>query len=67
LICRQDLSATAAFIHDMKLDGMVHARVVRQPNRGGNIGNIDEGRHQKSGQRTGRTRPQRQFPRHRRQ
>jgi nicotinate dehydrogenase subunit B len=32
----------AAFIHDMKLDGMVHARVVRQPNRGGNIGNIDE-------------------------
>ena len=32
----------AAFIHDMKLDGMVHARVVRQPNRGANIGNIDE-------------------------
>ena len=32
----------AAFIHDMKLDGMVHARVVRQPNRGANIGKIDE-------------------------
>jgi len=32
----------AAFIHDMKIDGMVHARVVRQPNRGGNIGNIDK-------------------------
>jgi nicotinate dehydrogenase subunit B len=32
----------AAFIHDMKLPGMVHARVVRQPNRGANIGNIDE-------------------------
>jgi nicotinate dehydrogenase subunit B len=32
----------AIFIHDMKLDGMVHARVVRQPNRGAKIGNIDE-------------------------
>ncbi len=31
-----------AFIHDMKLDGMVHARVVRQPNRGASIGSIDE-------------------------
>ena len=32
----------AAFIHDMKFPGMVHARVVRQPSRGGNIGIIDE-------------------------
>ena len=32
----------AAFIHDMVLDGMVHARVVRQPNRGATIGAIDE-------------------------
>ncbi len=32
----------AAFIHDMVLDGMVHARVVRQPNRGASIGAIDE-------------------------
>jgi len=32
----------AIFIHDMQLDGMVHARVVRQPNRGATIGTIDE-------------------------
>jgi CO/xanthine dehydrogenase Mo-binding subunit len=32
----------AAFIHDMQLPGMVHARVVRQPNRGASIGAIDE-------------------------
>ena len=31
-----------AFIHDMVLDGMVHARVVRQPNRGATIETIDE-------------------------
>ena len=30
------------FIHDMQIDGMVHARVVRQPNRGAKIGSIDE-------------------------
>jgi nicotinate dehydrogenase subunit B len=32
----------ATFIHDMTLDGMVHARVVRQPNRGATIAAIDE-------------------------
>jgi CO/xanthine dehydrogenase Mo-binding subunit len=32
----------SAFIHDMHFDGMVHARVVRQPNRGATIGSIDE-------------------------
>ena len=32
----------AAFIHDMALDGMLHARVVRQPNYGATIGAIDE-------------------------
>jgi nicotinate dehydrogenase subunit B len=32
----------AVFIHDMQLPGMVHARVVRQPNRGATIGAIDE-------------------------
>ncbi len=32
----------AAFIHDMVLDGMAHARVVRQPNRGATIDKIDE-------------------------
>src|SRR5215472_11737558 len=31
-----------AFIHDMVLDGMVHARVVRQPRRGAVIAKIDE-------------------------
>jgi nicotinate dehydrogenase subunit B len=31
-----------AFIHDMALDGMVHARVVRQPNRGATIDAVDE-------------------------
>ena len=32
----------ATFIHDMRLDGMVHAHVVRQPNRGATIGAVDE-------------------------
>jgi nicotinate dehydrogenase subunit B len=32
----------AVFIHDMKFDGMLHARVVRQPNHGAEIGTIDE-------------------------
>jgi nicotinate dehydrogenase subunit B len=32
----------SVFIHDMQIDGMVHARVVRQPNRGATIGSIDE-------------------------
>jgi nicotinate dehydrogenase subunit B len=32
----------ATFIHDMQLDGMVHAHVVRQPNRGAVIGSVDE-------------------------
>jgi len=31
-----------AFIHDMRLDGMRHARVVRQPRRGASIAAIDE-------------------------
>jgi CO/xanthine dehydrogenase Mo-binding subunit len=30
------------FIHDMQLDGTIHARVVRQPNRGATIASIDE-------------------------
>ena len=45
-IARLDLPAKifgeAVFIHDMVLDGMVHARVVRQPNRGAAIDAIDE-------------------------
>jgi nicotinate dehydrogenase subunit B len=31
-----------AFVHDMALDGMVHARVVRQPRRGATIASVDE-------------------------
>jgi CO/xanthine dehydrogenase Mo-binding subunit len=32
----------AIFIHDMQLPGMVHARVVRQPNRSATVGTVDE-------------------------
>jgi nicotinate dehydrogenase subunit B len=32
----------AAFIHDMTIDGMRHARVVRQPNRGAALAAVDE-------------------------
>jgi nicotinate dehydrogenase subunit B len=32
----------SVFIHDMQINGMVHARVVRQPNRGASIGSVDE-------------------------
>jgi nicotinate dehydrogenase subunit B len=43
---RVDLAAKVfggpAFIHDVVLDGMVHARVVRQPRRGAVIAKIDE-------------------------
>ncbi len=30
------------FVHDLRLDGMLHARVVRQPRRGARIGSLDE-------------------------
>jgi CO/xanthine dehydrogenase Mo-binding subunit len=43
---RIDLAAKvfgeAIFIHDMALDSMVHARVVRQPRRGATIARVDE-------------------------
>src|SRR5438105_55599 len=32
----------AAFLHDLALDGMLHARVMRQPRRGATIRTIDE-------------------------
>ncbi len=32
----------ATFIHDLKLGGMRHARVVRQPNRGATLASVDE-------------------------
>jgi CO/xanthine dehydrogenase Mo-binding subunit len=43
---RVDLAAKVfgepVFVHDMALEGMVHARVVRQPRRGAMIGSVDE-------------------------
>ncbi len=43
---RVDLAAKVfgepVFVHDMTLDGMVHARVVRQPRRGATIASVDE-------------------------
>jgi CO/xanthine dehydrogenase Mo-binding subunit len=43
---RVDLAAKVfgepVFMHDMMLDGMVHARVVRQPRRGATINSVDE-------------------------
>jgi nicotinate dehydrogenase subunit B len=36
------LFGKATFVHDMALDGMTHARVVRQPNRGAALDAIDE-------------------------
>jgi CO/xanthine dehydrogenase Mo-binding subunit len=43
---RIDLAAKvfgdAAFVHDMTLDGMLHARVVRQPRRGSTIDTVNE-------------------------
>jgi nicotinate dehydrogenase subunit B len=45
-MARLDLPAKifgqGAFIHDMVLDGMAHARVVRQPNRNARLASIDE-------------------------
>ena len=40
---RANFSAeVSAFIHDMLLDGMAHARVVRQPGRGATLETVDE-------------------------
>jgi CO/xanthine dehydrogenase Mo-binding subunit len=36
------LFGQAAFIHDLALEDMVHARAVRQPNRGATIAAVDE-------------------------
>jgi CO/xanthine dehydrogenase Mo-binding subunit len=36
------LFGEATFVHDMAIDGMVHARVIRQPNRGARLGVVDE-------------------------
>ncbi|MFI4948756.1 MAG: molybdopterin cofactor-binding domain-containing protein [Alphaproteobacteria bacterium] len=43
---RVDLAAKVfgapIFVHDRAMDGMVHARMVRQPRRGATIGSVDE-------------------------
>ncbi|HEX5211523.1 MAG TPA: molybdopterin cofactor-binding domain-containing protein [Pseudolabrys sp.] len=39
---RDKIFGRPIFIHDMTLDGMRHARVVRQPHRGATIASIDE-------------------------
>jgi len=36
------LFGEASFVHDMAMDGMIHARVVRQPQRGATLDSIDE-------------------------
>jgi CO/xanthine dehydrogenase Mo-binding subunit len=36
------LFGEGSFVHDMAVEGMSHARVVRQPNRGATLGAIDE-------------------------
>jgi len=45
-VTRLDLPAKVfgqpIFIHDMTLDDMAHARVVRQPNRGATLASVDE-------------------------
>jgi nicotinate dehydrogenase subunit B len=48
----QKIFGGPAFVHDMVLDGIVHARVVRQPRRGATIKAIDEAaiRHSAKGQ-----------------
>src|SRR5215472_15547429 len=37
------LFGEASFVHDMAMDGMIHARVVRQPQRGATLDSVDEG------------------------
>jgi CO/xanthine dehydrogenase Mo-binding subunit len=39
------------FIHDMKLDGIVHAHVVRQPRRGGTVAKVNEAEIRRAGKR----------------
>ena len=51
------------FVHDMALDGMVHARVVRQPRRGATIATIDEAAIRRAAKGPDRDHPRRQFPR----
>ena len=50
----------ATFVHDMTLDGMSHARVVRQPNRGARLDSVDEAAIRRCAQ-SDQFRPRRQF------
>ncbi len=65
---RVDLAAKVfgapVFIHDMKLDGMVHARVVRQPRPGRHGRQTQSGRDPPCRQRGGQNHPPRQLHRH---
>jgi CO/xanthine dehydrogenase Mo-binding subunit len=36
------ITGTPIFVHDMRLPGMLHARVLRQPNRGASLASLDE-------------------------
>jgi CO/xanthine dehydrogenase Mo-binding subunit len=36
------ITGTPIFVHDMRLPGMLHARVLRQPNRGASLVSLDE-------------------------
>jgi CO/xanthine dehydrogenase Mo-binding subunit len=58
---RVDLAAKVfgepVFMHDMAVDGMVHARVVRQPRRGATIASIDEAAIRRAAQKDGKGAP----------
>jgi nicotinate dehydrogenase subunit B len=58
---RVDLAAKVfgdpVFMHDMAVDGMVHARVVRQPRRGATIKSIDEAAIRRAAQKDGKGAP----------
>ncbi|HEY8872773.1 MAG TPA: molybdopterin cofactor-binding domain-containing protein, partial [Stellaceae bacterium] len=58
---RVDLAAKVfgepVFMHDMATDGMVHARVVRQPRRGATIASIDGAAIRRAAQKDGKGAP----------
>jgi nicotinate dehydrogenase subunit B len=55
---RVDLAAKVfgmpIFVHDMAMDGMVHARIVRQPRRGATITAVDEAAIYRAAQKAGK-------------
>jgi CO/xanthine dehydrogenase Mo-binding subunit len=58
---RLDLAAKVfgqpAFIHDMTLPGMAHARVIRQPRRGAALASLDEAAIRRAAQKDGKGGP----------